>query len=72
MWRHCVRVYAYEYIDKTRDMYSMVLSHYQQQQYERALEILHKYHVLEKSIPCRHIAALCAVCIHACVYVCQD
>lgn len=49
----------------------MALSYYQQQQYERSLEILNKKQVLSKSVQCRYLAALCSVTLQACVYIYQ-
>lgn len=43
------------------DIYYIALSYYQQQQYERALEILNKKETLNKSVRCRYLAALCSV-----------
>lgn len=45
------------------DIYYIALSYYQQQQYERALEILNKKQTLNKSVQCRYLAALCSVSI---------
>ncbi|EPB82088.1 hypothetical protein HMPREF1544_11170 [Mucor circinelloides 1006PhL] len=47
--------------DGTRDTYCMALSYYQQQQYERTLEILNKKQVLSRSVQCRYLAALCSL-----------
>jgi anaphase-promoting complex subunit 6 len=49
------------------DIYYIALSYYQQQQYERALEILNKKQTLNKSVQCRYLAALCSVSTMKCV-----
>lgn len=43
------------------DIYYIALSYYQQQQYERALEILNRKKTLNQSVQCRYVAALCSV-----------
>ncbi|RCH88341.1 anaphase promoting complex subunit cdc16, partial [Rhizopus stolonifer] len=45
------------------DIYNMAVSFYQQQQYERALEILNKKETLNKSVRCRYLAALCSLAL---------
>ncbi|KAF1805269.1 hypothetical protein FB192DRAFT_1455501 [Mucor lusitanicus] len=49
--------------DSIRDVYTMALTHYQQKQYERAIETLHVHQVLKKSIQCRYLAALCSLAL---------
>lgn len=43
------------------DIYYIALAYYQQQQYERALEILNRKKTLNQSVQCRYVAALCSV-----------
>ncbi|KAI8328940.1 hypothetical protein EDC96DRAFT_529990 [Choanephora cucurbitarum] len=43
------------------DIYDIAVSFFQQQQYERALEILNKKETLSKSVRCRYLAALCSL-----------
>ncbi|KAG2190667.1 hypothetical protein INT46_003905 [Mucor plumbeus] len=49
--------------DTMNDIYYIALSYYQQQQYERALEILNKKQTLNKSVQCRYLAALCSLAL---------
>jgi hypothetical protein len=49
--------------EKITDVYQVSLSYYQQQQYERALMILNRNTVINESVKCRYLAALCSVSV---------
>ncbi|KAI7904791.1 uncharacterized protein BX663DRAFT_503545 [Cokeromyces recurvatus] len=49
--------------DSLDDAHFIALSYYQQQDYQRALEVLNKRKTLSKSVICRYLAALCSIAL---------
>lgn len=55
------KTHPIRYIEYINDIYYISLLYYQQQEYERALEILNTRKTINKSVRCRYLAALCSV-----------
>ncbi|KAI8875650.1 TPR-like protein [Backusella circina FSU 941] len=49
--------------ESINDIYCLALAYYQQQHYERALDLLNKKMAVNKSVKCRYLAALCALAL---------